>query len=203
MSRRQATEAGILQALEDIILEQGVKGVGINAVGKRAGVSTELIYRYFDGMPGLMMAWMQRQDFWTRSPMALAEAEGKTPADLIMTMLQGQFTMLRDNPALAEIRRWELVEATETGEALARRREKTARVFVDRLDAAVPQADMPAHLAVMLAGVLYLSLRAKTESHFLGLSLREPTDWDRIWAALSHQIGALPGIEAAQPLNSD
>ena len=50
----------------------------------------------------------------------------------------------------------------------------------------------------MLAGVLYLTLRAKTESHFLGLPLREPEGWRRIDAALEHLVsGGFP-----EPLRS-
>ena len=49
----------------------------------------------------------------------------------------------------------------------------------------------------MLAGVLYLTLRAKTESHFLGLP-RAPEGWQRIDAALEHLVsGGFP-----EPLRS-
>ncbi|WP_322786558.1 TetR/AcrR family transcriptional regulator [Advenella kashmirensis] len=65
MSRRENTERKLLNALEEQINATGMVGVGVNAVAKRAGVSKELIYRYFDGMPGLLLAWMQEQDFWT------------------------------------------------------------------------------------------------------------------------------------------
>ena len=83
MSRREKTERQILLALEEQIRETGMGGVGINAIAKRAGVSKELIYRYFDGMPGLMLAWMREQDFWTRNPGLLLsdEASQRTPAD--------------------------------------------------------------------------------------------------------------------------
>lgn len=196
MSRRQQTEAKLLKALEDVILEQGMKGLGINAVGKKAGVSTELIYRYFDGLPGLLLAWMQQQDFWTQRLHAFTSPESaeRTPVELIEAMLRGQVDVLAQNPALAEIRRWELIETSNVGEALAKRRERTARVFVDRLDQLAPEVDLPAHVAVMLASVLYLSLRAKTETHFLGISLRSEDGWDRIWHALREQMGALPEV---------
>lgn len=190
---RQETEEKILEALESLILEEGMKGLGINAVGKRAGVSTELIYRYFNGLPGLLEAWVKQQDFWTRQgELYPLGSDTQTPAELITAMLQGQVATLQKNPALAEIRRWELIEASETGQALAQRRERAARHFIDRLDALAPDADVPAHIAIMLAGVLYLSLRAKTESQFLGIQLREQAGWDRIWAALRQQLTALP-----------
>ena len=110
MSRRENTERLILQALEAQILETGMGGVGINAIAKRAGVSKELIYRYFDGMPGLMLAWMQEQDFWTRNPGLLAadESSQRTPGELVLSMLRAQIDALASNETLREdIRRYE------------------------------------------------------------------------------------------------
>src|SRR5690625_4957715 len=83
LSRREQTELRIMQAFEDQILETGMMGVGINAIAKRAGVSKELIYRYFDGLPGLMLQWMYNQDFWTgKSAMLFGQpAKDLTSAD--------------------------------------------------------------------------------------------------------------------------
>ena len=115
MSRREKTERQILLALEEQIRETGMGGVGINAIAKRAGVSKELIYRYFDGMPGLMLAWMREQDFWTRNPGLLLsdEASQRTPADLVLSMLRAQVEALAGNDTLREVRRWELIERNE------------------------------------------------------------------------------------------
>lgn len=201
MSRRENTERQILQALQDQILATGMGGVGINAIAKRAGVSKELIYRYFDGMPGLMLAWMQEQDFWTRNPGLLAadESSQRTPGELVMSMLRAQIDALAGNETLREVRRWELIERNEVSAPLAERRERAARGFIDRVDGLTPDVDMPAMVSVMLAGVLYLMLRGKTESHFLGVPLRTPEGWDRISGALEHLVShGFP-----DPLNSE
>jgi AcrR family transcriptional regulator len=39
----------ILQAAEELIFERGFDGVGVDAIGERAGVSGSAIYRHFDG----------------------------------------------------------------------------------------------------------------------------------------------------------
>lgn len=190
MSRRANTERQILQALEAQILETGMRGVGINAVAKRAGVSKELIYRYFDGMTGLLLAWMQAQDFWTRNPGLLAaeETRHRRPGDLVLSMLRAQIETLNDNETLREVRRWELIDENEVTATLAQRREVAARGFVDRLGEMAPDIDAPAVVSVMLAGVVYLSLRAKTATQFMGMPLREPEAWARIDRALQHLV---------------
>ena len=94
------------------------------------------------------------------------------------------------------MRRWELIERNEVSAPLAERRERAARDSSTASTGSAP--DAPAVVSVMLAGVLYLTLRAKTESHFLGLPLREPEGWRRIDAALEHLVsGGFP-----EPLRS-
>lgn len=194
LSRREKTEQRIMQALENQIRETGMVGVGINAIAERAGVSKELIYRYFDGLPGLMLQWMQNQDFWTSNSSALRDpsAAEDTPKSLILKMLRAQISALENNEALKEIRRWELIERNEVSGQLAERREMAARPFIDELDALNNEMDVPAMVSVMLAGVLYLSLRAKTECQFLGVPLRTSEGWKRIDDALTQLTQSLP-----------
>src|SRR5690625_555523 len=209
LARREQTEQRIMQAFEDQILETGMMGVGVNAIAKRAGVSKELIYRYFDGLPGLMLQWMYNQDFWTgksgllfgQRPKGLAEtkaddAQTATPhnsRNVILAMLRAQAEALFNNKALREIRRWELIEENELSVELAKRREAVARAFIDRLSEANPNSsvDIPASVGILLAGVLYLVLRSKTESHFLGVPIRTQEGWERLFTALEHLIHSL------------
>lgn len=204
MSRREKTEQAILKALDDQLSEGGMTTVGINSIAKRAGVSKELIYRYFDGMPGLMLAWMQGRDFWSSKSGTLAseETSALSPAALIRTMLHEQEAVLSNDPALAEVRRWELIERNEVSEKLSRRRETIARGFIDRLDGLTDKADVPGIVSILLAGVLYLSLRAKTEDVFVGVPLRTPEGWDRIWDAVDQLLTALPDELREQSLTA-
>lgn len=203
MSRRSQTERQILEALEGVIRDDGMPAVGINAVARRAGVSKELIYRYFDGMPGLLLAWTRTQDFWTREPALLSNADSseQTPAELVRAMLRGQLDALASNDVLREVRRWELMERTEVSGPLAERRERVARDFVDRIDGLDAEADTAAMVGVLLAGVLYLMLRSKTESHFVGLPLRTEAGHARIAAAVDHLVDrGFPGALVRQSL---
>ena len=51
---RDKTTQRIVEALEVVIAEHGLEGVGVNRVAEKAGVSKVLIYRYFGGIDGLM-----------------------------------------------------------------------------------------------------------------------------------------------------
>ncbi|WP_029058156.1 TetR/AcrR family transcriptional regulator [Stappia stellulata] len=204
MSRREKTERAILEALGAQLTEGGMQSVGINVIAKRAGVSKELIYRYFDGMPGLMLAWMQGRDYWSSKSGLLpsADTSSLTPVALIRAMLREQEAILARDQAVAAVRRWELIERTEVGDRLRERREREARTFIDRLDGLTGDADMPAFVSVLLAGILYLSLRSKTEDVFLGVPLRTDEGWSRIWSAVDLALSALPEDLRAESLQA-
>src|SRR3978361_1359414 len=51
---RAATTQRIVDALEQILEEKGLDGLGVNLLAERAGVSKVLIYRYFGGIEGLL-----------------------------------------------------------------------------------------------------------------------------------------------------
>lgn len=204
MSRREKTEQAILEALEAQLIEGGMQSTGVNVIAKRAGVSKELIYRYFDGLPGLMLAWMQGRDYWSSKAGVLRaeDTSNLTPADLIRAMLREQEAVLARDQAVAAVRRWELIERTEVGDRLRARREREARTFIDRLDGLTDDADVPAFVSVLLAGILYLSLRAKTEDVFLGVPLRSDEGWNRIWGAVDLMLAALPEDLRAESLRA-
>ncbi|MDF1584786.1 TetR/AcrR family transcriptional regulator [Marinimicrococcus flavescens] len=186
---RSRTEAEIVAALEAMIREEGVHKVGVNRLAQRAGCGKELIYRYFGGLDGVFLALMAGVDYWTRSgdiPLRALDG-GQPPAAAILDMLKGQLATLRGDELVQEIRRWELVEADGTREKLAKRRERLARSFIERAsEGAGADVDVPAVTGLLLAGVLYLVLRSRTEDHFLGVPLQDEAGWQRYENALEH-----------------
>jgi len=62
--RRIETEAELVRAVGRVIDRDGMGKLGVNAVAREAGVDKALIYRYFDGLPGLLRAFGESADFW-------------------------------------------------------------------------------------------------------------------------------------------
>lgn len=61
---RELTELAFLKAIDDLIEEDGFENLGVNAVAAKAGLSKMLIYRYFESLDGLIVAYIQRNDYW-------------------------------------------------------------------------------------------------------------------------------------------
>ena len=51
---RAKTTQRIVDALEEVLAERGLEGVGVNRIAEKANVSKVLIYRYFGGIEGLL-----------------------------------------------------------------------------------------------------------------------------------------------------
>lgn len=56
MGNREETTKRLVEAALAILSEQGFAAIGVNAVARRAGTDKQLIYRYFNGLDGLLAA---------------------------------------------------------------------------------------------------------------------------------------------------
>lgn len=57
---REASEARLLKAAEDVFSKFGFKGATTRMIAKKAGINESLIGRYFDGKMGLLTAIIER-----------------------------------------------------------------------------------------------------------------------------------------------
>lgn len=184
-SRRVATEKRILVAAEEIIVRQGFDRLGINMLAAEASVSKHLIYRYFGNLDGVIVALMQKREFWsTDTPLSLLGAVDKANRDKqILHFLKSYARILRKDERLREIRRWELVSTSAVIHEIGKRRERTARMIVEALGDG-PEADTAAHLALIQAGITYLVLRGSSLPTFYGVPLTTEKGWARLESAL-------------------
>lgn len=65
MKNKEHTKRRLLDAVGDIIKKNGIGGLGVNKVAKKAGVSKILIYRYFGDFEQLIKTYILEKDFWT------------------------------------------------------------------------------------------------------------------------------------------
>jgi len=177
--RRTETEKKIVNAMREQLAENGFRQIGINAIARRANVSKELIYRYFGSIEAVLERLMREQDFWPslRLLNQISDEGNKHTPVANMVVRQGQY--LRENCILREIRNWELIDKNAVTAKLAGERECASLQFlkdrnIDRESAKTPQ------IALLLAGMLYLTMRSKTADSFMGISLNSEEGWGRI-----------------------
>ena len=106
MKDRELTQQKILQAVDNIIANDGFERLGVNVIAQKAGVSKMLIYRYFGGLDDLIAQYLLSKDYWANTD--IRAIDGADVAGSLKRMFREQIIQLRDDVTLRRLCRWEL-----------------------------------------------------------------------------------------------
>lgn len=191
---REKTRQSLIDAVGAIVREQGIEGVGINAVARVAGVDKVLIYRYFGDLDGLLSAYVTQQDYYARLDAHGVEMPASNDKNSILRIarevLRGQLAAVRGSRELQELLRWELATRNPVTEDIARKREEQGSAITARFEQAVlnPSIDVRAIVTLLSAGINYLVLRSRTVEVFNGIALDNEEGWQRLEQALMQLV---------------
>ena len=180
---RAATEERIYESFLSLLEEKGPQAVGINAIAKKAGVSKELIYRYFGGLQGLLLQLAKKGDFF-KSMLALQDRDLETVEDLKEFAKAGT-KELRENKLTQEILRWQLLENNEATHNLFKYSNKEiGKMFaISDKDSSLNHA-----FQLMIGGYIYFTLLSKFNKKFITTDLTSPESWDNFDKAIDKTI---------------
>ena len=180
---RAATEEKIYESFLNLLEEKGPQAVGINAIAKKAGVSKELIYRYYGGLQGLLLHLAKKGDFF-KSMLALQNSDLATVED-IKDFAKAGTQELRENKLTQEILRWQLLENNEATRDLFKYSNKEmGKVF------AISDKDTSLNHAfqLMIGGYIYFTLLSKFNKKFITTDLTSEESWDNFDKAIEKTI---------------
>ena len=206
---REHTQQKLLQAVSDLVQQQGFAALGVNAVAQQAGVSKMLIYRYFDSYNGLLKEWALRHNFWAEvAEETLTQIDGPAPeaiaggankpelyqhyTDLLNSLFSRQADSLRASAIRREVIRWMLVEENEVSRSVMQQ--------VEDMGVAISQAyrtritsnrDLEAAVGVLIGGVYYLALISDRTNVFNGIDLQSNEGWERIKSSIELMVELL------------
>jgi AcrR family transcriptional regulator len=205
---RAATEALILAAVGTVLARDGFGALGVNAVAREAGVDKVLIYRYFGGLPELVQAWGTSGRFWPSVEELVGDdATGlleRPAAERWATFFERFVAALRARPLTVEILAAEIVERNALTAILEVEREQ----WGERAEALLGGAEFAArpHLRgltlLLVAGVQYLLVRARTIRVFGGIDLHTDAGWAALAGSLratAQALFAMPPAPATPP----
>lgn len=192
---RAATEAAIVSAAERLLLRDGWTSLNVNTLAAEAGIDRKLVYRYFDGVDGVVERLAGRLDLWLGETLAAQPPIAATTyRAFAREMLLGYLRALRANPLILRLVAWELSQDTP----MLRRLEAARSAVLQRWTASrrpnlpLPQGvDVVALNVVFLAAVQHLALAAATRDRFAGVAL-DDDGWLRIEAAIDRLLEAYP-----------
>ncbi|MCG8688839.1 MAG: TetR/AcrR family transcriptional regulator [Desulfobacterales bacterium] len=182
--KKEATKDKLVKSVGTLLAKEGFKGLGVNKVAKEAGVDKVLVYRYFNGLPGLVAAFSRTVDFWPGVTELMGPDPDKVkalPPDRQMAHFFKSFAAaLKKRPLTQDILAWELLAKNELSEQLEAIRIKTILEFFDELDDIPDDKALSAVVVLMGGAVNHLIIKSRIHPVVGGIDLQSSQGWDAI-----------------------
>lgn len=204
---RATTTQHIIEALEQVLTEKGLDGVGIHAVAERAGVSKVLIYRYFGNLEGLVDYYVRMGRLFPHyTPAFLNQLRPLSRGDMARLWSKQSiqlFRRFRSSRAAREVLKATVTERDALARVVSKAQDEELVELVHQLSF-VEEGDSEATSAVVIGALSYLTLLAQNNRPMIGIDLRSEDGWKRIekaveviCKALSMQAGELPANQVS------
>lgn len=195
---RESTRRLILEAARAQLAEHGFQDLGVNAVARRAGCDKQLIYRYFDGLDGLIAALGEDIADGLQRRLQPLSALGRPTSyrEFAERLALGLLQVLRDDVAMQKIVAWELSDSSPRVRSLTAARSRSLQAWMreTRGDLQPPAGvDAAACNAFLIAAIQQLALSATATGEFAGVPLRTETDWERVRALIKRLVASCYG----------
>ncbi|QKJ32844.1 TetR/AcrR family transcriptional regulator [Mucilaginibacter mali] len=162
---RDETMRKLIDAVGEILKEKGYAGLGINRIALRAGVSKELIYRYFEGLNNLVKIYIHSKDYWLPlfDKIQTHPSPGKDQVlDTFIALFQEQFRFFFQEPEMQKFILWQISEVNPLMRSISEKREtegaKLLALTEDHFrDSGI---NFKAVAALLLGGIYYVVLHA-------------------------------------------
>jgi AcrR family transcriptional regulator len=193
---RERTRKKLIDAVGEVLAQEGFTRLGVNAVARQAGVDKVLIYRYFGGLPGLIKAFGQEGDFWpSMEELAGGDIEAyrrMSFEERLNIMGQNFLRGIRKRPLTQEVMAWEMVERNELTEELEIIRETRMLRFAELFfPMEGSRVDLAAIITIIGAGISYLVCRSRRIRWYNGVDLQADEGWQRLEDAMRQIVSAV------------
>ena len=192
---RPATEALIVEAGERILLRDGFPGLNVQTLAAEAGCDRKLVYRYFDGVDGVVERIAGRADAALAASLAsIPRVETASLRTFARISLLTWLAALRASPLSLRLMAWALVEDSDLLRRLEADRSAILQAWLRERRPRLrtpPEGDTVALNAILLAAVQQLALSASIRPNVGNMAL-DDAGWARIEAALDVLLIAFP-----------
>ncbi|MFB9843932.1 TetR/AcrR family transcriptional regulator [Mucilaginibacter ginsenosidivorans] len=156
----------LIEAVGQILKDKGYTGLGVNKIAFQAGVSKELIYRYFDSLNNLLKAYISGKDYWQPLLTELSVAAIEKPPDMLqlfVTLLQDQFRFFYEEKEMQKFILWQISELNVLMRSISENRESEGAKLLNLTDEHFRDSGINFRpiVALLLGGIYYVILHAE------------------------------------------
>jgi AcrR family transcriptional regulator len=176
----------LIRAVGEILKEKGYTGLGINKIAVQAGLSKELIYRYFHSLNNLLRAYIEGKDYWQPLLNDLNERRYDTDEEvlrLFTEMLQNQFRFFAEEPEMQKFILWQISEPNTLMRSISEERELAGAKLLALTDGHFRGSgiNFRAIIALLLGGIYYIVLHAEhNKSTVAGVDVNREQDREAV-----------------------
>ncbi|QEC62442.1 TetR/AcrR family transcriptional regulator [Mucilaginibacter ginsenosidivorans] len=163
---KDETMKRLIEAVGQILKDKGYTGLGVNKIAFQAGVSKELIYRYFDSLNNLLKAYISGKDYWQPLLTELSVAAIEKPPDMLqlfVTLLQDQFRFFYEEKEMQKFILWQISELNVLMRSISENRESEGAKLLNLTDEHFRDSGINFRpiVALLLGGIYYVILHAE------------------------------------------
>ncbi|WP_316818410.1 TetR/AcrR family transcriptional regulator [Pedobacter nyackensis] len=160
------TRQMLIDAVGDILREDGWRGLGVNKIAFRAGVDKKMIYWYFQSYNNLLRTYIKSKDFWIpvfeKFQSEGAELDQELP-DFIRSIFTELFNVFYTEPEMQTFIHWQISDSRPVLREISEEREFQGAKIAAMTDPHFKGTgfNFRAVLALILGGVYYVVWHAK------------------------------------------
>ncbi|QJB57910.1 TetR/AcrR family transcriptional regulator [Pseudodesulfovibrio sp. zrk46] len=182
---KEITKSKLVTAVGKVLADVGFQQLGVNQVAREAGVDKKLIYRYFNGLEGLVAAYGETIEFWPSAAELVGDQKDEVrrlePHALLGLFFKRYLRAILARPNTLEILAWEAIERNHLTKTLEEVRVKTALEFFELMESdPSDDVDLTALVLILAAAVNFLAIRSRIHKTLGGVDLQSPEGWKRI-----------------------
>lgn len=181
---RTSTEQKLLDAVGEVIKNEGFEKVGVNNIASKSGVSKVLIYRYFGSLDNLILTYLERVDFWKN--FSIEFPKDQDLKQFLKQVFKNQLFQLKENELLKNLQRWELTVNNSITEKLKLKRESKGMTLITILSqmSKHPESEIASIATIISAGISYLVMFKEVCPLYNGIDLQTEKGWDQILSGI-------------------
>lgn len=186
------TEKRLLEAVSQIIENDGFTKIGVNRIANQAGCDKVLIYRYFGGLDGLLVEWAKRHDYYSFAYSEFIETikkvESKDIKQIVKNVFMRQLYHLKDNVLMQELLVWEL-SGHSSFKGIIEERERIGYKLQKELNRVLnTDSDNSMSIAIIVSAINYIVLFTRQYHKINGIDFSKPEAWDRMKSTISRYV---------------
>ncbi|MBO0930403.1 TetR/AcrR family transcriptional regulator [Fibrella aquatilis] len=200
---RLQTENRLIDAIHELLTEEGISQIKINRVAQHAKVNKILIYRYFGGIEGLLNAYYKKyKPVIDTPPIDIERLKGAPLDEFFQACCEyviTEFRQLRNNPQAQSFLKNDLM-AYQPGVVSPFADQKSTQflAMIDELSELIQSENGRAFSAIIVSGMTLLTFMAQDKRTVFGVDLSTEEGWANIESALQRIYQALAEVNKAR-----